>query len=258
MDISKTIWSNLVCCIEASFRKRYKSYRLTFKGVIGDTMTSDDTLWRLWKISLILKLCEIRSNSFSLCYGRCDTSQCHVTHEASSGVARPHEFTIPWQHCNDATGTSCVLNHRQLDSSTPFSDEHKKPTKVSDYLPLGSPTNQQIYTKRSFHVVASSYALEGDAAVLFKGPHYDIKPFFSWNCKEIVFSYRLLNAKIHMAFSMFSVDARNRVKMKNELENSVLVLDFISAQLGQFTISDFTHQHSREVLIRWTIGNIHC
>ena len=60
-----------------------------------------------------------------------------------------------------------------------------------------------------------------------------------------MFSRRPLNAKIHMIFSVFSGDQKYGVK-KTIPGKSVLTLDFILAQVSQFTTSHHTYRHRRE------------
>ena len=98
---------------------------------------------------------------------------------------------------------------------------------------------------------------DGDQNWLFKVIQNGVKPSFNETVKKSCFHVDLSMLKYKWHFQC-SVDTRNRVKMKKILEKSVLVLDYISAQLCQFTTSGCTLWHSREALILWTTDNIRC
>ena len=69
----------------------------------------------------------------------------------------------------------------------------------------------------------------------------DIKPFFTKQ-KKTVFYRRPLSAKMHMAVPAFNGDQKYGIN-ENKLEKGVWALDFILAQVGQFTTGRRTNRH---------------
>ena len=65
----------------------------------------------------------------------------------------------------------------------------------------------------------------------FKRAHYTFNAF-SWNRKEILFSYRTPNAKIHMSIFLWSVQIRNIVKIRKIFQNVLRLLPLLRARLA--------------------------
>ena len=72
--------------------------------------------------------------------------------------------------------------------------------------------------------------------------HNDAKPFLKKLQRNCVFT-QTSQCK-YTVFSVFSGDQKCGIN-ENNRGKSVLALDFISAQVGQFTISHHTHRHRR-------------